>query len=350
MSRDTGEEKKLPPSRKKLRDAREKGQVARGQDMVTATTTLAALAYLWLRREGIEDRLARALTLPAEMVDRPFLQAAQTLAAGLVRLGAEIVLPLAALVIAVGVVANVLVAGGPVFAIEPVLPRGDKINPANGLKRVFSLRSLLEILKSVVKAACLFLAVGLTVYAGLGLLVQASSCGVPCLGLAFDGVMKPLLLAAVGVLLAAGVVDVGLQRWLFRRELRMTETESKRERKETEGDPLIRSARRRRHRELADGTVRVGMRHATLLVVDRAGTAAALRYVRGETPVPLLVAKGRGARALGLFEEAAERALPLHEDPFLAEALARRTAPGTFVPQDLFDSVATALTRAGAVR
>ena len=178
---------------------------------------------------------------------------------------------------------------------------------------------------------------------------MVSSCGLPCVQDVFQRLAAPLLVAASVVFFVAGLTDLWLQNWFFQRDQRMSKTEAKRERKDMEGDPTLRRERRRLIREAADGPARLGVRQAMLLVHDGSAAAVGLRFQRGEMLLPLVVCRGRGERALTLMAEAATLGIVHVRDDNLARDLARRTPPGSPVPEDTFRAVATLLSQAGLV-
>jgi type III secretion protein U len=126
----------------------------------------------------------------------------------------------------------------------------------------------------------------------------------------------------------------------------MTRTESKREVKDLEGDPLIRGARRRMRQQLTSASARVGMRHA-VIAVTHGERIVGLRYRPGETPIPLVVCKGRGEAAMRMLAEARDLGLPIVDNAELVAALATRHAVGATVVPDLFGPVAELLVAAG---
>ncbi|HET8729244.1 MAG TPA: EscU/YscU/HrcU family type III secretion system export apparatus switch protein [Alphaproteobacteria bacterium] len=349
MSQGDTEEKSLPASARKLRDARRKGQIPHSRDTVIATVTAAAFLYLWLRWPALIGRLEQMFEVTARAGMRP-LDEALAIAPAILELAGGIVLPLILVVIAISVVTNLALTRGLVFAIDPIVPRPEKINPAAGFKRIFSLKNLVELVKSVVKVV--LLAALLTGIALLSLeaLFTAPRCGARCLASVFGAMAGPVIIAAAGVFLLSALFDIALQRWLFLREMRMSRSELKRERKDEEGDPHIRSARRRRQRGAGQDDLPTGVRHATLMVRGRGDAAIGLRFVRGETPVPVIVCRGQGDGGKTLLAAAQARGIPVVDDADLVRSLLDfGTRPGNYVPQDLFNQIAAILVRAGAV-
>jgi type III secretion protein U len=350
MKRNDSEERTLPATPKKLRDARKRGQVSRSRDAVAAIATVAAMLYLWLGWSWINERLIQMLTVPAAIEPGPsFLHAAGTAAAAAAYDAIVVVAPLLALVVAVVVVSSGVALRGFVFAADPIKPRVERLNPIDGFKRIFSLRNLVEFIKSLLKAIALFVIVGAVAAISLDALAKAPGCGLGCLAGVVDSMALPILIGVAILLLLNGMFDVGIQNWLFLRDMRMTKTEFKRERKDLEGDPTIRQVRQRRRREFTESATRLGIGRATLVVADGERFVVGLRYVRGETPVPITVCRGRGEAARLMLVEAGRNGTPIHHDAELAQALSRLAPPGSFVPRSLFDVVSVALVRSGAV-
>jgi type III secretion protein U len=346
MSNDSSsEQKSLPASRRKLKEARRKGQVSHSQDFVNAVVVVLAVIYLWVQWDGIARRLERMLGLPAERAQEDFGAAARLLTVELMMHAAIILLPVVALAIVGAVLGNFLVKRGPVIAIDPITPRPERLNPAAGLKQLFSARSLVNLVKSLTKVSMLFAGLALVILFGLNALMSAAGCGLGCILGVGGSLIKQLMAVAAVLFLIAGAVDIGLQRWLFLRDMRMTRSEMKRETKELEGDPLTRRRRRERRQEVLAGSVRLGIDQATF-VIGRAGTAAVgLRYVRGETAAPVVVAKAGGAEADELLAAARQRGLPVEEDAAIVARVADRTRLGAAVPEGIYDVVADIIVR-----
>ena len=348
MKGNDSEERTETATPKRLRDARKKGQVSNSRDMVLATTTSVALLYLWFGANWINEELQRLIALPGEIYDLPFEQAAGLLAAEALDTATEILVPLLVIVLLIAFTSSIAVLGGVVFSGEPIKPNLGRIDPISGFTKIFSLRNLIEMLKSLVKVTLMTALIAAVCLVGLDALVKIPLCGVSCASAVFDMLTKPVVAIATILLLFFGLLDIGIQRWLFLRDMRMTKTELKRERKDMEGDPQVRRARRREQRAIAAGAA-VGVRHATLILTDGYGIAVGLRYVRDETPVPLLVCKGRKDKARDIVNAAQRQGTPLVANAGLAEKLSSSTPMGTAVPEAVFKEVGQALIKAGLV-
>ncbi|MGI9436201.1 MAG: EscU/YscU/HrcU family type III secretion system export apparatus switch protein [Geminicoccaceae bacterium] len=347
MSKDQSEEKTLPASEKKLRDSRKKGQVSQSKDMVSAVGTVATMLYLWLAWDTIQQSMMVLLILPSDAYDMPFMAAVDRVAGHAFDLAVLTVMPLISIVVLTSILTNAAVMRGFTFSTDPIKPKGDNINPVSGFKKLFSLKNLVELLKSILKTVLLAAAAIVLILLGLETLMKGPFCGPECVAFSFGIITKPLFIAIALIFLAFAMFDVGIQRWLFLRDMRMTKTEFKRERKDMEGDPTVRQERSRRRQEFAQGAATpLGLRHATLMIADRSEVVIGLRFVEGETPVPVIVCKGRKARALDLLVDARRLYIPVFDDAALADGLAKKGGLGGDVAEKVFPQVAHAILQA----
>ncbi|WP_342234454.1 EscU/YscU/HrcU family type III secretion system export apparatus switch protein [Inquilinus sp. OTU3971] len=331
----TSEDKSLPASAKKLLDARRRGQVAHSRDLVTVVALVAGFLYLGVEGPAIMEAFRAILTEPIVLTAKPFDQS-YTIIPTLLALAAKIVAPLVLVIVVASIVANVGFLRGIPFSFDPIVPRGDKINPVTGFQRLFSLRNLIEFAKSVLKVCILLAVIGFLSLTAMRALLVVPHCGRECLGPILLATLRPVLVGIVAVLLAFALFDMALQRWLFQRDQRMTRSEMKRERKEQEGDPQIRRARRRQRRAFLRGE---GGGRATVFLTD--GTiAVGIRFVSGETPVPILVSKRRRAGLTG--------GIPVESLPEVARALHAKSRVGERVPREHFRALARILFAKGA--
>ncbi|QZN98476.1 EscU/YscU/HrcU family type III secretion system export apparatus switch protein [Chenggangzhangella methanolivorans] len=280
---DTSEEKSLPASRKKLDDARKKGQVNKSQDLVAAFALFAATLYVIAAYPGFLSRVSELMELTGQVYVQDFASLVPRVFGVVSAMMISVVAPLLAIVAGAAILANMVVMRGFVFSVEPIRPNFDNINPAKGLQRVFSMRSVVELLKSIVKVVALAGAFVAVFAIGLQALMQSPSCGMPCVYDTSVKLLQPIVITAIIVFFVVGAIDVLLQRQLFLRDMRMTKTEAKREFKDMEGDPMIRRERRKRSQELVGaGSVKVGVKNATLLIgrTGKGGGGLALRARR----------------------------------------------------------------------
>ena len=345
MANDESEEKNLPASQKKLRDARKKGQTSNSKDLVSGFTMLAAVLYLLYRWPMMRDRLVELIDVVSTATERPVADAVQSAVYGTVNVLLMTTVPLLVLVFAVAVVMGMAATRGPIFSFENVKLDFEHISPMKGAKRIFSSRNVIEFVKSLAKVVVLTAAFWTVLRGFIQPLFQTPSCGEGCLGQMLVSTLQPLAVTAVIAFVVIGVLDMPLQRHLFLREMRMSLTEKKKEMKEQDGNPLIKAQRRRLQFMFAAKKVRKGVRHAAVVVVQE-DRVVGLLYHRQEAPVPLIVSKGRGQAGDDMVAEARRLGIPVVEDASLVDLLIGQ-AIGNRIPQDAFEGVARLLIRFG---
>jgi len=295
MSGGGSEQKSLPASARKLRKAREKGQVVTSRDSIASLVTLAVLVYLFARRHHLSDLLYGLFTYtpPPELVFSAALSDLLDLA---FRVIIQICLPLMILVVTLSILVGMLIAGGPLFTTEPLKPNFNKINPATGFFKIFSKRSFLTFLMHVIRVSVIFTTLVLILAYSAAALFTAPYCGLACTQEAAIAITVPLLGALVAILLLAALFDYLVQRSSFLREQKMTMTEFKRELKDQHGDPQLRSRIKGDRRDMLERPT--GWGQATNIIYAAPHIAVALRYVPDEMPAPLVVGRARGAEAI----------------------------------------------------
>jgi type III secretion protein U len=333
------EEKRLPASEKKLRDARQKGQVWHSHDLVSAVALLCALAYLNIAWPDIAARVDRLLDVVIEATTQPFEM-------GIARVSEEFgwavlltLLPLAIIVVAVTVLTATIAMGGPVFSGEPITPKFENINPVNGLQRIFSMRNVVEFAKGLVKLVLLSVLFVIILLAWLRPIVEAPGCGDTCLIPVILGIVTPLGFAAAVAFIVIGLADLPIQRLLFMRDMRMSTTEFRREYKDVEGDPLIqREFERLRREALTTPRRKLGVKDSSLVAV-LADRAVGVRYVGGETPIPIVTVKGSGKSGTAIAAEARRLGVPVVEDRELLDTLFKGSRAGEYIRPDTYPVV-----------
>ena len=348
--KEQAEEKALPASQKKLRDSRRKGQVSHSKDFISGFTFVVVLVYLLFSWTTIRDHILELMQVVASSSDRPF--AATALHANELAISAllAIITPVVACVVVVGVVAGMVGTLGPIFAFDLVTPKMDHINPAEGLKRLFSLRSIIEFGKNLFKLVVLGVALFLVMRIWLQNLFEIPACGSHCIAPVMLAMLKALGAIAAIAFIAVGFIDLLLQRALFLRDMRMTRTEHKREQKDIEGDPIIRAEQRRRRRSFQFApTTKLGVSSAVCLIFAPGRYAVGMRYNPKDTPVPAVVSKAQGLAASSMAEQAKHHKIPIIEDSELAQKLFDDHAMGDMIRREHFTDIANLLVRLGLV-
>ena len=340
---DTSEEKSQPATDKKLRDARKKGQVAKSQDLVSGVVILLCTLCIAVLLPKARAQVEALVDLTANIYIEPFADVWPRLLDHAEQIVLGITLPVVAVTVAAVILTNIVTMRGVVFSVEPVKPDIKRIHPGEGFKRIFAMRNLIEFLKGLVKVLLLALAFYIVGRQALQALMESSRCGAGCIESTFYLVLKPLVFTVLAAFLLVGAVDVLMQRWLFGRDMKMSRSEQKRERKDVDGDPLIKRERQRQRREMQALATKLGLGRASLMIGIGGNWVVGVRYVRGETPVPVVVCRGSPEESVQLLAQAAPLGIAVWADAGLAEQIAKRSVAGDPVPENTFQAVADAL-------
>lgn len=336
------DEKSEDPTPKRLADARKKGQVAHSKDVVAAAMTVVLFGYFWATWGDFVQRMTEILTFPPQFYELPFSEAAKYSLDLVMRMATNILVPVILITILVGIGANVAMVGG-LLAFEAMKPSLDKINPAGGFKRLFAMKNLLEVALSAVKTVFLGVLLTIVVVDSIGVLIRAPVCGIECVQAAFGEVMTTIATYTIAAYVVLAAVDYFIKRKEHMKGLKMSKDEVKREYKESEGDPHIKGKRKQLMHELVMSDEVGAVRNASVVVTNPTHLAVALRYAEGETPVPMVVAKGENLNAERIMRIAREAGVPIMRDVPLARALHEQVAVDRYVPSDLLEPVAEVL-------
>jgi flagellar biosynthetic protein FlhB len=336
----------------RLQEARKKGSVSRSVD-VTALAILAVLVLV-IQATGwdtvrVTAQLQRRILSHIGHADWTPDGAAAWMGELLVAM-LSVLAPLFLALVVVAVLANV-VQTGPVFTSHPLKPDFDRINPASGFKRVFSLRTLFEAGKSVVKLIVL----SAVVYAALRDLVPGliGLSGADARGYlrVLVGLCAALLVKLVFTQLVIAAVDFGFVRRDFAKRMRMSKRDVKDEHKNREGDPRIRSRIRELRKEmLKRSKAAAKVPEADVLITNPTRLAVALSYRHGTSGAPQVVAKGAGDLARKMREVAARHQIPIVQNRPLARTLFREVDFEGYVPEKLYPQIAKIMVWVYAMR
>lgn len=349
MSQDTGEQKNLPPSDRKLEKAREKGDFDRSQDVTTAVVIIGLMLLFFFGRGYFAERFDRLFDTAAAAAMSGETRSIDGFEA-MWRAVIEILAPVMAVATAATFIGAIMANRGMVVSIHPVLPNLSRINPVEGFKKLFSLRNLIEFIKSFVKTGLFLGACVFILWAALDSVMRTPLCRDGCVGVMAWAILTPLFAVAALFFIVSALLDAPLQTWLFRRDKRMTHTEYKRERKEQYGDPIIRGYLRRMRREMVTGTgggdVGPGV---AFVVADGADGAVLMTYDAKGDGVPIVRRKAKGRRAAAMLDDADARRRPIIQDAPLAQVLLTDTPVGRTPAKAHFNQLARLMIRAGVI-
>lgn len=346
--RDESSEKIFEATPHKRRESRKRGQVARSSELNSILVLFAVTIFLAITGKdmfaNVELIVKKAFASISTQTD--FAQ----ISIILLSLLSEMMLILAPIMIVafvVAILANV-VQFGVLFSAYPLKPQWSRLNPIEGLKRIFSKRGLFELGKALFKLIIIATVGYLTIkgeYYKLPKIMNASGIGDSHnLLIRFVGsAAYKLFFRASLALLIIALIDYFYQRWQFEQDIRMTREEMREERKRTEGDPMIRSRIRRIQRERSQQRMLEEVPEAHTVITNPTDFAVALKYDYETMEAPHIVAKGARKFAKRIKEVAIENQVPIVEDRPLAQALYKNGEVGEEIPVNLYHAVAETL-------
>lgn len=344
MAEDSDLERTEPASQKRLDEARERGQVPRSPELSTfAVLMTAGSVLLFLGADimsGLERIMSTGLTLDRAAAMKPELMV-QRLHEAMSNTLLTFV-PYLAVLFIVALAAPMLVSGW-LFTLDAVAPKYSRVDPVSGLSRIFSTHGLGELGKAIAKTLVIG-TVAVIVMRGelepiLGLVAESLRPAIAHLG----HLLVVTFLFVVGALALVVAIDVPLQIWNHRKQLRMTKEEVKQEYRESEGDPHIKGRIRQLQRERARRRMMAEVPKADVVVTNPTHYAVALRYRERSMRAPLVVALGSAQVAERIVQLARENDVPVLRAPPLARALHAHADLGKEIPAALYTAVAEVL-------
>jgi flagellar biosynthetic protein FlhB len=339
-----GQERTEQPTPKRLKDAKQKGQVPRSRELDTTVILVTGTLGLFTVGDGFAEGL-RLLLEQGLVIEREniFDDSSIVRIFSSALLGAfNMLLPLLAILF-VAVFVSPVVIGGFSFSPNALAPKFSKLNPIKGLKKVFSVRGLMELLKGILKVALIgaFAVLMLSLFSGD--LLTLSNLGLERAVARSVEIVGLMMLVTSSVLILVAAIDVPFQLFQHHKQLKMTKQEVKDENKETEGNPELKGHQRRMQQEVAMQRMMEAVPEADVVVTNPTHFAVALKYDEANMAAPRVVAKGADLVAARIRETAMEHDVPLFEAPLLARSLFANTEIDDEIPAGLYLAVAQVL-------
>ena len=336
-------EKTEEPSAKKLRDARKKGEVARSKDFTQTLLILSLFGYLVANADRIIRSFGEMVLVPSTLTGLNFLDAANTAWTKLSQEATAILMPVILIVIGVGIFGEMMQVGV-LLAFEALKPSGKKLDVVSNLKNIFSKKSLIDFIKSLVKIGILSTIVFILLRDNLGNMMSIPRAGLPGVANAIGAMMRSMLIYLSVAYTTLALADFGWQRYSHRKGLMMSKDEVKQEYKESEGDPHIKQHRRHLHQEMLSEEVSVERaKTATAVITNPTHIAVTIYYEKDETPLPVVSAMGEGNLAQRMIDAAKEAGVPVTQNIPLARSLFYSATVSHYIPSDLIEPVAEVL-------
>lgn len=344
MAEESGQEKTEDPTPKRLREAREKGDVPRSKELATTLVLLASVASVFVFGGQLADKMLG-------MMEHNFILDRQSVFDPNKMLAHFEISVWEAILAVAGVFAVILLAAiiGPIalggwnFSGQALAPKGSRINPLAGIKRMFSLKSLVELFKAIAKFALVGGFAILILWNIRGdILALATFEPKPAVAEALEIIIW-VFMALSAVLILVAVVDAPYQLYEYTEKMKMTLQEVKDELKNTEGKPEVKGRIRQLQREIAQRQMMQEVPEADVVITNPTHFAVALKYDGENRGVPILVAKGADFVAFKIREIAEENDVPVLSAPPLARAIYHSTEIEDEIPSGLYVAVAQVL-------
>lgn len=338
-----GGEKTEDPTQKRLRDSAKKGDVLQSKELGTALVMMGGTLMFALFGSGLigstESVVASGLSIAPTDIEE-FDMGGRTL-----RLLAPLALPfggLAALLMLMAI-ATPASLGSLGWRSSALKPKGSKLSPMAGLKRMFGMHALIELAKALAKVSVMGAVGAYIIFAAMPEMVQLGAGNVDSSVASFGRLFIYTLLAMSGCLVLIAMIDVPAQIFQRTKKLKMTKQEVKDEHKETEGSPELKQAVRQRQHEMMSGGARKAVEEATVLLVNPTHFAVALRYDQARDAAPVVLARGADAVAQAMRSLAEEAKVPILQYPELTRAIYFTSKANQIVDERLYMAVAALL-------
>jgi len=340
----TGQERTEEPTERRLTEARRKGQVPRSRELSTLLVTLSGALALWVSGSyginGIVEIMTTSFSVEGDLLKEPALLPIHLM--GMILNAVLLIVPFLVVTLLATFIAPASM-GGLIFSTESLTFKLDKLDPVKGIGRMFSLKSLVELVKTILKFL-LLLGAAVLIYKA----VEREVLGLGTLPLE-DGLKRSatilawalVAMAATMILIAA--IDVPFQLFEHNKQLKMTRQEIKDEMKESDGRPEVKSRIRQLQREMSQQRMMQDVPTADVIITNPTHFSVALKYDQGGNAAPTVIAKGQDYMALQIRHIARVNDIVIYEEPPLARALYASTEVGQEIPSKLFLAVARVL-------
>ena len=331
----------------RLEEFRKKGQVSQSKELVALFVAVACgmvmFSFAPMLAKDLGDFMKETFSMDLVFKrDANMQEIASNKLIQMLKVMANVGLPICLTGFIIGIVGHISQIGF-LFTGEPLTPDLEKINPLAGLKRLISVRNLVEtarvVLKGVILCFVSYSLIKAEIYKSPVLIFKHPMAVFEVLGEAG----KTIFLSLCGILAVFAGIDFFLQRREFGKQVRVTRQEAKQEAKEQEGDPLIKARVRSLQREMARKRMMAAVKKADVIITNPTHIAIALMYDKDKMVAPRVVAKGADFMAERIKKLAAEADIPMVENVPLARALFKSVKLGQVIPKNLFQAVAEVL-------
>ena len=345
-----GGEKTEPATSKKLNDIRKEGQVAKSKELITAVSLMFLFIilkiYLSKLGTGLIDVYTQVYNSISKVVDDSYnglpIRTAGSVMQQVIIDMIKLVIPILLVAIVIAILGNMLQQKWMVTA-KPLQPKFSKISPISGFKRMFSVRQLVELIKSIAMISIIMIVVYNTVKSKMNILLTFYDVGLNTALSTIGSIIIDLGIKISAVFLIVGFADLFYQRIKFKNDNMMTKQEIKDEFKNTEGDPQVKGQIKRRMQEVSRRRMMQQLPEADVVITNPTHFAVALKYEPDAGKAPVVIAKGADYLAFQIKDKAKEYNIAIVENKPLARILYHNIDIGMEIPPELYQAVAEIL-------
>lgn len=331
---------------KKRQEMRQKGQIPRSKEL---TTSLILLISFWSMRllseyifKDIIVTLRSFLSFPKDIDSKFTNENVMQIFLQVMLVTAKVIAPVLLIIALVAIAVDYLQVGV-VFTAKPLMPNLNKLNPIEGFKRLFSPRSFVELIKSILKIGIIGYVVFDYLKNNINVIPELLNMNIGSTAVFIGNTIINIGIRAAAVLLILSVFDYGYQIWDYEKSIRMSKQEIKDEYKLTEGNPQIKSKIREKQRQLALRRMMAEVPKADVIITNPTHFAVAVKYDPGASDAPMVIAKGKDLIAQRIKDTAKQNKVPVVENKPLAQALYKSVDIGEKIPSELYKAVAEVL-------
>jgi len=344
MPQGKDQEKNEPATPKRRQEARKQGQIAKSREIPSVLVLLSSLGVFYFSGSYMFWNLSDLMRGIFQNIGFLHVESASVyvLLLKIAQQIFKILIPLMLIIIVAGIGANLLQVGF-LFTAGPLTPKLSKINPIKGMGRLFSMSSLVELIKSIIKIFVVCFAAFFIVRGELESIPSLMQFEVREILSFFAMVSLKICLYTCLTLIVLAALDYVYQRWQHEKNLRMTKQEVKDELKQREGDPSVKTRIRKIQMEMSQRRMMEAVSEADVVITNPTSMAIALQYDTERMIAPQLIAKGADFIAERIKKIAEENGIPIVEHKLLAQTLFKSVEIGEFIPADLYRAVAEIL-------
>lgn len=335
-------EKTEAPTAKKIKDARQKGQILKSKEIVSSSIIMILLSLLLSLSTFFIEHFFLLFAYLQDSCLLDFHTGKAKILPHIWHIIINILLPIIIITIIIIVLSHIAQFG---FLLSPSSLKPDikHINPIAGAKKIFSLKNLLEFFKSLIKVIFIGFIIWFVIKGNINFFFHLPKCGLKCIPIFIGQLLTQLTVICVLGLIIISLLDYCLEHHFYIKQLKMSKEEIKKEHKEMDGNPEIKGRRKQLHKELLVNNIRKQVKQSSVIITNPTHIAIGIRYIRHETPLPIVTLKQTDALAQLVKKIAIQENIPIIQRIPLARSLYAEGIINQYIPENTIETMAEVL-------